>query len=120
MKVGNKRLTLAATGFLAAAALIVGFPATAQAANWYTWYDSGASNVAQNVWHSVTTGASYNGAVVTSYGDSALAWVSITGMGATSATAKVTVTFAYQPVSASCKWTAAFGTVGPLKCDLRF
>jgi hypothetical protein len=96
----------------------------ASAANSYTWFSVPAGNgTPRDVWHSVTTGAQYNRAKVTTYGtDQATAWVSISGLGTSRAPSVVQTSFSYRKVTAKCLWNTPTTTIGrgPLVCHLGY
>lgn len=125
----TKRLTrirAAVTSFAATAAviaLVTAAPASAQAVNWYTYKSSSTATV--RTWYSVTTGAQYNRARTTTFYDAqATAFVSVAGIGSSSAGSQVDMSWAtYQAVTASCKWDGVMisnGATGLLNCYLGY
>jgi hypothetical protein len=113
----NRRILAAATAASLIGVMVLGFPLTASAAT-YTWYHG--SRIAPDVWHSVTTGATYNGATVKSAYLYARAYVSING-GVSQATGQVSTSFAYQRVTAKCMWDFGGATnINDLDCQLHY
>ena len=103
-------------------AAIVAVPISAQATVWWNFYTAPAAGVPVNQHHSVSSGATYNKARTTTLNDlSDTAYISVSGIGTSSAGYQVVMSFAYQRVNASCwwDWYGGYGN-GALKCDLGY
>jgi hypothetical protein len=98
----RSKSALAAGGLVVFGAMVLGSPLVANgSSSYFTWFQS--SSTPQNVWHSITTGATYNGATVESGYTAYAADVSINGVVST-AIGTVRVSFAYKQVVAKCQW----------------
>lgn len=117
----HKRSLQALVATILAIFLVVSPVATAQAVNWYVYFND-PYGVPADVWKTVTTGANYNGARTRTLDDPNLtAWAQIVGLGTASGGGSVTMSFSYQAVTAKCKWNWFWGFGKTLLvCDLRY
>lgn len=90
---------------------------------WHTWYTNPSSGTPDGVWHDHNSVALYQAARTTTINNTrALAYVKVAGVGTSSSSYRVSISFSYRATKpASCKWEAGLptGGLGALKCELQ-